>query len=104
MNTPPSHLQEYYEFIESNSSDVFTKLGPFAWLTIAIALAETLAVIKFGKGMFPAPWPRGVLLAWGAAAAVFGTVFALWCVRFYVLEPRRKGREGKRAARAAPRA
>jgi phosphatidylserine synthase 2 len=42
--------KEYYVFIESDSSDVFTKLGPFAWLGMAIAFVETLLVIKFGKG------------------------------------------------------
>jgi hypothetical protein len=95
-----SPAQEYYEFIESESSDVFSKLGTFAWLAMAIAFVETLAVVKFGAGLFPQPWPRRVLLAWGSVAAVFAVVFGTWCVRFYALEPRR----GKAAAGRAPRA
>jgi len=46
----PPVPQEYYEFLESDSSDIFTKLGTFAWLAMAIAFVETLVAIKFGKG------------------------------------------------------
>ena len=43
-------MQEYYEFIESDSSNIFTKLGTFAWLAMAIAFVETLVVVKFSHG------------------------------------------------------
>ena len=43
-------LQEYYEFLESDASNIFTKLGTFAWLAMAIAVVETLVCIKFSKG------------------------------------------------------
>lgn len=76
--------QEYYTFIESNESNVFTKLGPFAWLGTAVALAETLICIKFGKGLFPKPWPRRVLLAWGLGLSAFSASFGFWCYRYYI--------------------
>lgn len=83
-------IKEYYEFLESDSSDIFTKLGTFAWLAMAIAVVETLVAVKFGKGMFPQPWPRRVVLAWGTAAGVFAVVFCAWCWQFYVVAPRRQ--------------
>ena len=43
-------MQEYYDFIESDPRTAFHKLGPFAWLSVAIALVETLVVVKFGRG------------------------------------------------------
>lgn len=52
--------------------------------------------------LFPQPWPRKVLVAWGTAAAVFVVVFGTWCWRYYVLA--RRGTqaatavEGRRAA------
>ncbi len=76
-------LQEYYEFIDSNDVDAFRKLGTFAWLSMAIAFAETLAAIKFGNGLFTAPWPSKVLWAWGTVAVLFAIVFGTWTVRFY---------------------
>lgn len=76
-------IREYYEFIESDSNDIFNKLGPFAWTAVAIAFVETLIIIKFGHGMFPQPWPTKVLVAWGTAAAVFLVVFSTWSFRFY---------------------
>ena len=63
--------KEYYTFIASEETDIFNKLGPFAWLATAVAVAETLVCIKFGRGMFPKPWPSSVLLAWGTAGLVF---------------------------------
>jgi hypothetical protein len=43
-------VQEYYEFLESDAKNIFTKLGTFAWLAMAIAVVETLICIKFSKG------------------------------------------------------
>jgi hypothetical protein len=42
--------QEYYEFLEQDSADIFIRLGTFAWLAMAIAFVETLVCIKFGRG------------------------------------------------------
>ena len=51
---PPALLppvpQEYYEFLEQDSADIFTRLGTFAWLAMAIAFVETLVCVKFGRG------------------------------------------------------
>lgn len=87
------HAQDYYEFVESESGDIFTKLGTYAWLAMAIAFVETIMVAKFGKGLFPQPWPRSVLLAWGSAATVFSVAFALWCWQYYIAAPRRLQRQ-----------
>jgi hypothetical protein len=46
----PPVLQEYYEFLEQDSADIFTRLGTFAWLAMAIAFVETLVCVKFGRG------------------------------------------------------
>jgi hypothetical protein len=46
----PPPPQEYYEFIDSESGDIFNKLGAYAWLATAIAFAETLVIIKFARG------------------------------------------------------
>jgi hypothetical protein len=50
---------------------------------MAVAFVETLAAIKFGNGLFPQPWPKHVLLAWGTVATVFMIVFGTWTIRFY---------------------
>lgn len=34
--------------------------------------------------LFPQPWPREVLVAWGLAVTVFGVVFGTWSYRYYV--------------------
>ena len=83
-------VKEYYEFIElqGTNASIFNKLGPFAWLGTALAVAETLLCIKFGHGLFPKPFPREVLAVWGTAIAAFGSIFAVWCVRFYWLGQR----------------
>ncbi|KAK9815001.1 hypothetical protein WJX73_004520 [Symbiochloris irregularis] len=81
-------VREWYLFIESDNSDLFNKLGPSAWLACAVVLAETLVCVKFGRGMFPEPWPPRVLWAWGSFLAVFGTFMAVWSVRHYLLAPR----------------
>lgn len=76
-------IQEYYEFIDSGDTDLFRKVGTFAWLGMAVAFIETLATIKFGHGLFPQPWPKHVLVAWGTVSIVFLIVFSTWTVRFY---------------------
>ena len=84
--------KEYYEFIESEESDIFNKLGPFAWLATAVALAETLLCMKFGAGMFPKPWPPRVLWAWGSSAAVFVLFMGLWAMRIRQREQRNRAK------------
>lgn len=84
--------KEYYTFIDSDESDIFNKLGPFAWLATAVALAETLLCIKFGAGMFSAPWPRRVLLAWGISGALFVSFMIVWGISIRRREQRRKAK------------
>lgn len=83
-------VQEYYEFIESDSTDIFRKLGPFAWTAAAIAFVETLIVIKFGHGLFPQPWPTRVLVAWSSVAIIFAVTLLTWSYRYYILGIRGK--------------
>ena len=94
-------MQEYYEFIESDSSDGFAKLGVYAWLGIAISFVETLAVVKFGKGLFPQPWPRKVLRAWGGVVALCAVTFGTWCVRYNYVNPRQRRLDGRSAGAGA---
>jgi len=84
--------KEYYTFIDSDESDIFNKLGPFAWLATAVALAETLLCLKFGAGMFPAPRPRRVLWAWGLSAALFVAFMAAWGLRIRRREQLRRAK------------
>ena len=79
--------KEYYTFIASKETDIFNKLGPFAWLATAVAVAETLVCIKFGRGMFPKPWPSSVLLAWSTAGLVFAVFMSVWAVRYHRVPP-----------------
>lgn len=66
-------------------------MGTFAWLGMAIAFAETLAAVKFGHGLFTAPWPRRVLAAWSLVGLTFALLFGTWTVRFYGAKPRGRG-------------
>jgi phosphatidylserine synthase 2 len=49
--------------MESDSVST-AKLGPNAWLALAVLVVEILVVVKNGHGKFTNPWPRHVLLAW----------------------------------------
>lgn len=79
-------MRECYEYIDAsndpNKATPSLRLGAFAWLGLGLALVETMVSIKFGKGLFPAPWPRPVLLAWGTAGAVAATTFIAWTLRY----------------------
>lgn len=80
--------REYYSYLEARRrGERFIKLGPFAWLGVAVAITETLVSIKFGHGMFPEPWPRSTLLAWGTVTGLFTVVMAIWSVWFYSKQP-----------------
>jgi phosphatidylserine synthase 2 len=58
--------------------NVFTKLGPYAWISGAILSAETLLVVKFGRGEFTAPFPERVKIAWGIFGASLTVVLVGW--------------------------
>ena len=83
--------KEYYTFIEGPECDFLNKLGPFAWLGAAVAVAETLICLKFGAGLFTAPWPPRVLYAWGLAGCAFALLMGAWTL----LEWRQRGRKVK---------
>lgn len=73
------------------------KLGPFAWLGMAVVLAETLVVIKFGRsdGTFDPPFPLRVKLAWGGGGGLAAALLLVWAAgdrlaRRRQLQPRAK--------------
>lgn len=55
-----------------------TKMGANAWLALAVALVEIMVIIKHGRGMFQAPWPRRVLWFWGIVALLM----LAWLIRW----------------------
>lgn len=83
-------VREWYVFIESDSRDVFNKLGPFAWLGSAVVLTEVLIIVKFGRRMFPEPWPPRVLYVWVAFLAISAVAMTIWSIQHYVLGHRRQ--------------
>ena len=83
-------IREYYEFIESDSIDIFHRLGPFAWTGVAIAFVEMLVIVKFGHGMFPQPWQTTVVACWSTVGILFIIGFSIWSYSYYVLTPRKK--------------
>ncbi len=62
---------------------LFTKLGAFAWLALAMTFLETLLSIKFGRGLYTRPWPRAVVAAWGLAGGLFAAGLAVWQLRLW---------------------
>lgn len=83
-------VREWYVFIESDEGDILNKLGPFAWLGSASVCIEVLIIIKFGRRMFPEPWPPRVLITWGAVLSVFVTVMTVWSLRYYIFNDKKK--------------
>jgi len=75
-------VREWYEFIEGKHSalelGVFPKLGSFIWIAIATTCVETMCAIKFGRGLYPNPWPRSVVLAWSIGLGVGVLVLVGW--------------------------
>lgn len=74
-------LQEYYAYIDDESNSGSRKLGFFAWLYCCMAFVETAVIIKFSRGMFPAPWPAHILWFWGVVSSTFTIVMAVWVLR-----------------------
>lgn len=76
--------------VQSETTDVWRKLGSFTWLAIAMVCTEVLLVIKLGHGEFTAPFPENVKLAWGIFAVVFGVSMGAWQVTIWVKSYQRK--------------
>jgi len=90
--------RDYYNFIEADSLSL-SKLGSFAWLGLALAVVETLVVMKFGHGLFPEPWPTKTVAIWSTVLGVSSVMFIVWCVKFYVIDKQHlKGSAGRRKA------
>ncbi|KAL7753823.1 hypothetical protein RI367_000755 [Sorochytrium milnesiophthora] len=59
-------VRELYQYITDRT---VTRLGAQAWLTVAIVFTEVLICIKFGRHMFPEPFPAHVVRFWSVFAA-----------------------------------
>ena len=94
LHVPPSHnlclyrlglwfamsniaIREYYVFIETPDVGE-AKLGPNAWLALAVLIVEILVVVKNGRGKFTAPWPRHVVIAWIVAVTTTAAYLISW--------------------------
>jgi formate/nitrite transporter FocA (FNT family) len=86
--------------MQSNDQNVFTKLGPYAWLAGAILATETLIVIKFGREEFTAPFPERVKIFWAAFFSVLAVVMVIWQLTLWTSSYMRKGKSGKQVKRA----
>lgn len=49
-----------------------------AGVDVQMMALETMIAIKFGRGLYPRPWPRAVLIGWALAAVLFGGVLLFW--------------------------
>lgn len=97
-------VKEYYGFVSCGVARA--KLGAFAWLSLACFALETLVrvleaprctrmkcepelpcsspaqvVLKLGRGMFEAPWPRRVRASWAVSLALLSGVWLAWAAR-----------------------
>jgi len=43
-----------------------------------------MIAVKFGRGLYPQPWPRHVLVSWSVVSAAFVTVLAVWQIRLWL--------------------
>lgn len=87
-------LREYYQWVADPKCH---KLGPMAWITIAILGVEILVWVKFSKEMLAAASPTPWIVIWAWSLAAVGiVVFA--AVYFYVWKPMRREKKVERRA------
>ncbi|KAJ7506718.1 PSS-domain-containing protein [Mycena galericulata] len=48
------------------------RMGQHVWLLLATVLTELLVILKWSKGLFPAPFPTAVKVGWALGLAVVG--------------------------------
>lgn len=96
-------VREWYEYIEASEDAAAPpcKLGPFAWIAIATTCLETLASLKFGRGLYPRPCPWRVRAAWGVSAGVGAAVLLGWAWRHHCCQQPRGGAKGGEGSEAA---
>ena len=85
-------IREYYVFIEEPDASK-AKLGPNAWLAMAVLVVEMLVIVKHGRGKFTNPWPRHILLAWFIAISSTTVYLIAWQRRINLAQARRGGSE-----------
>jgi hypothetical protein len=44
---------------------------------------ETMLAIKFGRGLYPKPWPRAVLASWTVAIVLCVVLLLVWQLRVW---------------------
>jgi hypothetical protein len=52
-------------------------------LCLQMMALETMISIKFGRGLYTAPWPRHILFCWAVAGTTFACVLLVWQYRLY---------------------
>ena len=73
-------VSEYYVFCVTPGA---RKLGPRAWLGLAVVATEVLIIVKFGKQYFHAPFPVAVKIAWALVTLILvvGSTVFFYCLR-----------------------
>ena len=65
--------RDYYLYL---TDDNCKALGMHAWVSLVLIFTELLMVVKFGKGLFTAPFPEHVVIFW----AVFLSLLVGWTI------------------------
>ncbi|KAG8886587.1 hypothetical protein FRB97_000006 [Tulasnella sp. 331] len=89
-------VRELYDF-RNNPSRKATRLGAHAWLLFATILTELLIIVKWSRGLYPAPTPTHVKVGWTIGSMLlvgYPTLkFGVPSARRYL---RRRGRKEKK--------
>jgi len=90
-------VRELYQYVNDPRRAV--RMGQHAWLMLATIGTELLAILKWGKGQFPEPFPTSVKWAW----AVGALLLVLYpTVQFGLPSARNHLRQSTRGAKASP--
>ena len=76
--------------MQGDDQNVFTKLGPYAWLAGAVLSTEVLIIVKFGRDEFTAPFPERIKVAWSIFGAAMAALLVVWQVALWVAQFRRR--------------
>jgi hypothetical protein len=52
-------------------------------ILLQILALETMLAIKFGRGLYPKPWPTAVLVSWTVAIVLCGVLLVVWQLRLW---------------------
>ncbi|KAJ7464727.1 phosphatidylserine synthase 2 [Mycena galericulata] len=63
-------VRELFQYVNDPRRAV--RMGQHVWLLLATVLTELLVILKWSKGLFPAPFPTAVKVGWALGLAVVG--------------------------------